>query len=186
MQAPVRVEPVEALRGPFDGLRANGVVALLLCCATSLAAPVAQSSDGRWRVEGQGSDVVVLDAGQPVKTLPARSLAGGPPSTVSAVRWLPQRRSFVIAFEALPELWELSVDPDAAPLFEGLVHDWRMGEAIASPGFLGVRRTALEAAAHSIEADARGAAYVVVRTDKARWLVNLDVRRAIERLQGER
>jgi hypothetical protein len=168
-------------------ISAAGLV-LAACCSVAFAAPVAQSADGRWRVQGQGNDVVVLDAGQPVKTLPARSLAGGAPSTISTVRYLPQRRSFVIAFETLPELWELSVDPNAPPIFDGLVHDYRMGEAIASPGFLGVRRTALEAPALSIDtADARGAAYVVVRTGKTRWLVNLDVRRAIERLpQGDR
>ena len=162
-----------------------------VCSSIALAAPgvgSAESSDGRWRVQGQGTDVVVLDAGQPVKTLAARSLGNGAPSSVSAVRYLPQRRSFAIAFQTLPELWELSVDPDAPPIFDGLVHDYRMGEAIAAPGFLGVRRTRLDAPALSIDIDGRGAAYVVVRSaDAQRWLVNLDVRRAIERLpQGER
>jgi hypothetical protein len=160
---------------------------LAVCCGITLAAPADESTDGRWRVEGQGSAIVVFDAGQPVKTLPARALAGGDASAVSAVRWLPQRRSFVIAFDTLPELWELSVDPNAPPIHDGLVHDYRMGEAIAAPGFLGVRRTRLDAPVRSLDADARGAAYLTVHTADARLVVNLDVRRVIERQpQGER
>jgi hypothetical protein len=162
-------------------------LALAACCAIALAAPADESTDGRWRVEGQGGAVVVFDAGQPVKTLPARALAGGDASAVSAVRWLPQRRSFVIAFDTLSEIWELSVDPNAPPIHDGLVHDYRMGEAIAAPGFLGARRTRLDAPARSLGADARGAAYVTVQTTDARLVVNLDVRRVIERLpQGDR
>jgi hypothetical protein len=162
-------------------------LALAACCGVALAAPADESTDGRWRVEAQGSAVVVFDAGQPVKTLPARALAGGDASSVSAVRWLPQRRSFVIAFDTLPELWELSVDPNAPPVHDGLVHDYRLGEAIAAPGYLGVRRTRLDAPALSLDADARGAAYVVVNASTAQLIVNLDVRRVIERrVQGER
>jgi hypothetical protein len=165
----------------------SAALALAACCGVALAAPADESTDGRWRVEGQANAVVVFDAGQPVKTLPARALAGGEASTVSAVRWLPQRRSFVIAFDRLPELWELSVDPNAPPIHDGLVHDYRMGEAIAAPGFLGVRRTLLDAPARSLDTDARGVAYVTVQTTDARLVVNLDVRRVIERQpQGER
>jgi hypothetical protein len=165
----------------------SAALLLAACCGVALAAPADTSSDGRWRVEGQGNAVVVFDAGQPVKTLPTRALAGGDASTVSAVRWLPQRRSFVIAFDTLPELWELSVDPNAAPIHDGLVHDYRMGEAIAAPGYLGVRRTQLEAPARSLDADARGGAYVIVNAGKDQLIVNLDVRRVIERrAQGER
>ncbi len=165
----------------------SAALALAACCGIALAAPAAESSDGRWRVEGQGHAVVVFDTGQPVKTLPARALSGDNASAVSAVRWLPQRRSFVIAFDTLPELWELSVDPNAPPIHDGLVHDWRMGEAIAAPGFLGVRRTALDAPARTLDTDARGAAYLTVQTPDARLVVNLDVRRVIERQpQGER
>lgn len=167
-------------------IRSAGL-ALAACCAVALAAPADTSGDGRWRVEGQGTAVVVFDAGQPVKTVPARALSGGDASAVSAVRWLQRRRSFIIAFDTLPELWELSVDPNAPPIHDGLVHDYRMGEAIAAPGFLGVRRTRLDAPARSLDADARGEAYLVVDAGTERLIVNLDVRRVIERLpQGER
>lgn len=164
-------------------MKAASLALALLCSGAALAAPVDGSADGRWRVEGQGHAVVVLDAGQPVKTLPARSLAGGESSAISAVRYLPQRRSFVIAFETLPELWELSIDPQAPPVYDGLVHDFRMGEAVAAPGFLGVRRTPLAAAARSVAVDAGNNAHVLVLSARAWWLVNLDIRRAITRFE---
>ena len=151
-------------------------------CQCAVAAPEAASADGRWRVAGQGAGVVVFDNGQPVKTLPARSLQGREDAQVRSVRFLPARRSFVIAFDdTLRELWELSVDSDAPAIYDGLVHDWRLREAIPSPGFLGVRRTPLEAPVRSIAADERGSAYVLVQTPDAWLLVNLDVRRAIAR-----
>jgi hypothetical protein len=157
---------------------------LAACCGAAWAvAPGESSVDGRWRVEGRDTSVVVLDAGQPVKTLPARSLAGSAESVITAVRYLPQRRSFVIAFETLPELWELSIDPDAPPVYDGLVHDYRMGEAIATPGLLGVRRTVLTAAVRSLAVDAGNNAYVLARSAHAWWLVNLDIRRATTRFE---
>lgn len=151
-----------------------------------LAAPEAASDDGRWRVEGRDARVVVFDAGQPVRTLPARSLAGREDADVLAVRYLPARRSFAIAFAApMRELWELSVDPAAPPVFDGLVHDHRMAEAIASPGFLGVRRTPLDMPVDALAVDAAGGPFALVR-DASGWrLVNLDARRAIARYRIE-
>ena len=49
-----------------------------------------------------------------------------------------------MALKDIPELWEISYDPKAEPIYDGLVHDYKMGEAIAKPGFLGVRRTPLD------------------------------------------
>jgi hypothetical protein len=149
-------------------------------CGLTGAAPWATSSDSQWRVEGAAGSVIVRDAGgQVVKTIPARSLGGHEDASIAAVRYLPQRRSFAIAFDALPELWELSVDPAAAPVFDGMVHDFRLGEGLASPGFLGVRRTRLAAPAQSLAIDAGNNAHVLVRTAQAWWLVNLDIRRPI-------
>lgn len=170
--------------------RAAAVLALAAASA-AVASPEASSGDGRWRVAGDGDSVVVFDQGRPAKTLPARSLQGREAGAVREVRYLAARRSFVVAFdEPLRELWELSIDPDAPPVHDGLVHDWRLGEALPSPGFLGVRRTPLGAPALALAADAAGSAYVLVRTPEAWLLVNLDVRRAIARypkvLQGER
>jgi hypothetical protein len=164
----------------------NGRRALLagalagLACTCTLAAPVAASPDGRWRIEGRDGAVLVFDGERLAKTLPAQRLGGNERAGVVDVAWLPARRSFVIAFDTLLELWELSVDPQAPPVHDGLVHDHRMGEAIATPGFLGVRRTPLEAPLRALAADARGGPYVLARSADGAWLlINLDVRRAI-------
>jgi hypothetical protein len=160
--------------------------ALALGCGAVLAAPEATSPDGRWRVAGADGSVLVVDAGQVVKTLPARSLDGSGGASLTVVRFLAARRSFVIAFDTLDELWELSVDPAAPPVFEGLVHDYRMGEALGSPGFLGVRRTRLDFPARELAVDA-SQAYVVLRGADAPdgrtqlALAQLDVRRVIAR-----
>jgi hypothetical protein len=168
------------------GLR-TCMTALLLCASAAAAAqagPEATSPDGRWRVRGQDGHVLVLDRGALAKTLPARSLQGREQAQVRDVRYLIARRSFVIAFDdPMRELWELSVDPDAPPVHDGLVHDYRMGEAIASAGFLGVRRTPLEGPVQALAADAAGGPYVLARSGAAWWLVNLDVRRVISRYE---
>jgi hypothetical protein len=157
-----------------------------LALATALAAPEATSPDGRWRVTGDGINVVVLDRGTLTKTLPARSLQGREQSRVRDVHYLSARRSFVIAFdEPMRELWELSIDPDAAPVHEGLVHDWRMSESLPSPGYLGVRRTPLDTPVRALAADVAGGPYVLARSADAWLLVNLDVRRAIARYAVE-
>ena len=155
-----------------------------LACTWTLAAPVATSADGRWRIEGRDGAVLVFDGERLAKTLPAQRLGGDQRAAVVDVPYLPARGSFVIAFDTLPELWELSVDPQAPPVHDGLVHDYRMGEAIASPGFLGVRRTPLAAPLRALAADARGGPYVLARSADGAWLlINLDVRRAIARYE---
>ncbi len=162
------------------GLLAGGACALGL--PLSVAAPVATSADGRWRIEGRDGAVLVFDGERLAKTLPAQRLGGNERAAVVDVAWLPARRSFVIAFDTLPELWELSVDPLAPPVHDGLVHDYRMGEAIATPGFLGVRRAPLDAPVRALAADARGGPHVLARSADGAWLlINLDVRRAIGR-----
>jgi hypothetical protein len=151
-----------------------------VCLCTAQAATEATSPDGRWRLRGEDGQVLVLDRGSIVKTLPARSLQGRERAQVRDVHYLPARRSFVIAFDdSMRELWELSVDPDAPPVYDGLVHDYRMGEAIASAGFLGVRRTPLEAPVQALAIDTAGGPFLLARSGAVWWLINLDVRRVI-------
>ena len=53
---------------------------------------------------------------------------------VSAVYDAAPRKSFVVALKDIPEVWEIAYDPNAAPIFGGLVHGYETGmeEAIAS------------------------------------------------------
>ena len=107
----------------------------------------AVSGDGRYVIAANylPRNLVLLDSDlKLVKTMEARSLDGKTLSRVSAVYTAEPRHSFVAAMKDMPELWEISYDEKAAPIHDGYVHDYKMGEAIAKPGFLNARRTPLE------------------------------------------
>ncbi len=108
---------------------------------------VAVSDDGRWIMAANylPNTLALFDGDlNLVRIYPATTLDGKVTSRVSAVYDATPRNSFVVALKDVPELWEISYDPKAAPIYDGLVHDYQMGEAIATPGFLGVRRTPLD------------------------------------------
>ena len=108
---------------------------------------VAVSGDGNWVMAANylPHSVVLFDANLNLqKTYAAATLDGKATSRVSAVYDATPRQSFVVALKDIPELWEISYNPQAEPIYDGLVHDYLMGEAIAKPGFLGVRRTPLD------------------------------------------
>ena len=67
----------------------------------------------------------------------------GTPSRVSAVYQAPQRDSFILALKDAAEIWEIATDPDAPPVYEGLVHSHEKGmvEGVASSeGLFALRR----------------------------------------------
>ncbi len=164
----------------------------LLAVRSGLAlSGLALSADGRWLLAGhaQPHSLVLLDAQlEPVRSYRTGALAGGPSSAVAQVWHTAARQSFIVSFDALPELWELSYDPAAAPIFDGLVHDYRMGEAVATAGFLGVRRAPLEHPLQLLLGDAtlRHVAGIAVQRAEAAHdagaaveIINLDIRRRI-------
>src|SRR5690606_19433819 len=79
-----------------------------------------------------------------IKSIPATTLDGKTSSRVSAVYDASPRNSFVAALKDIPEIWEISYDESAPPIFDGHVHDYRMKEGIERPGYLNPRRTPLE------------------------------------------
>ncbi len=108
---------------------------------------VAVSGDGKWVMAANylPHSLALFDADLNLRqTYAAATLDGKTTSRVSAVYDATPRNSFVVALKDIPELWEIAYDPQAAPIYDGLVHDYKMGEAIAKPGFLGVRRTPLD------------------------------------------
>lgn len=108
---------------------------------------VAVSSDGRYVMAANyfpHSLALFDDQLNLVRSYAATTLDGRDSSRVSAVYDAAPRHSFVVALKDVPELWEISYDPKAEPVFDGYVHDYRMGEAVAKPGFLGIRRAVLD------------------------------------------
>lgn len=147
---------------------------------------VAVSDDGRFVAVANylPHTLVLLDGDlNLIKALPAATLDGKQTSRVSAVYDASPRRSFVAAMKDIPEVWEISYDPRAKPIYEGYVHDYRMAEALAKPGFLNARRTLLDDALDDFFFDASYANVMGASRTGRGQVVNLDVRRKIADLE---
>ena len=148
---------------------------------------VAVSGDGRWVMAANylPNTVTLFDADlNLVRSYPAITPDGKTASRVAAVYDATPRHSFIVALKDIPELWEISYDPKAEPIFDGLVHDYKMGEGLAKPGFLGVRRTRLDEPLEDFFFDqsyrhAVGSTRSQGIKPVAAQVVNLDVRRRI-------
>jgi mono/diheme cytochrome c family protein/DNA-binding beta-propeller fold protein YncE len=151
---------------------------------------VAVSSDGKWVMAANylPHTLALFDADlNLVKVYDATSRDGKQSSRVSAVYDAQPRRSFIVALKDVPELWEISYDPKAEDIYDGLVHDFRMGEGVAKKGFHGVRRTVLPEPLDDFFFDqsyahALGAARPRDDGKPSGQVVNLDVRRSIATL----
>lgn len=108
---------------------------------------LAVSGDGKWAMAANylPRTLVLLNAADLTleRIIPVTN-EEGQSSRVSAVYDAAPRKSFVAALKDIPEIWELSYDPEAKPVFKGYVHDYKMGEAIASPGMWTPRITRLD------------------------------------------
>jgi DNA-binding beta-propeller fold protein YncE len=151
---------------------------------------VAVSADGRWVLAANyfPHTLALFDAElNLVKTYAAATADGKASSRVSAVYDAAPRSSFIVAMKDIAEIWEISYDPRAEDIYDGLVHDFRMGEGVAKRGFLGVKRTRLaeplddfffdKAYAHAL-----GATRPRADGAPSGQVVNLDVRRRIATL----
>jgi DNA-binding beta-propeller fold protein YncE/cytochrome c553 len=144
----------------------------------------AVSSDGRYVLVGNylPHTLVVLDAADlaVIKVLEVKD-RNGRSSRVSAVYDAAPRKSFVAALKDVPELWEISYDDRAEPIYDGLVHDYKMKEGIAIPGKLNPRRAPLDDVLDDFFF-APGYAYLIgaSRDGGQGQVVNLDVRRRVE------
>lgn len=151
---------------------------------------VAVSGDGQWVMAANylPHTLALFDADLKLQRIyDATTLDGKASSRVSAVYDAQPRRSFVVALKDIPELWEISYDPKAEPIHDGLVHDYKMGEAIAKPGFLGVRRTPLDEPLDDFFFDQSyrhvlGATRPKSDGSPSAQVVNLDIRRRVAAL----
>ncbi len=149
---------------------------------------LAVSGDGRYVIVGNylPHTLVVLDAKnlQPLKLIPAQDKTGKP-SRVSAVYDAAPRKSFIAALKDIKEVWEIPYGDDAEPVYEGLVHDYRYGEAIAAKGPFPVRHILLEdylddfyfdqSYTHLMGASREGGKGQVVNLDIRRKIADLDL-----------
>lgn len=158
--------------------------------AGSELASVALSSDGHWLLAAnvQPQTAQLFDAElKLVKTFPATTRDGRRSSAVDSVHDAPPRRSFIVSHRELPEIWEISYDPRAEDFYEGLVHDFRMGEGLPTRGFHNARRTFLPAPLTGLFIDgpaihALGSSPVAAGAGMPGHAVNLDVRRRVASL----
>ncbi len=99
---------------------------------------LARNPAGTVQLQLRGPQLQALDAeGRLLREWPV-------PQGVLPLLVLPARQSFVVAPRGVRELWEVSWSETAEPIYDGLVHDYRMGEGLARPGYLGLRRTPLQ------------------------------------------
>ncbi len=151
---------------------------------------VAVSSDGRWVMAANyfPHTLVLFDAALNLERVYAvASSDGKTTSRVSAVYDAQPRSSFIVALKDIAELWEISYDPKAENIYDGLVHDYRFGEGVARKGFLGVKRTRLAEPLDDFFFDppyahALGASRPKADGAPTGQVVNLDVRRSIAAL----
>jgi len=144
---------------------------------------IAVSADGRWVIAGNylPRTLVVFDATDltTAKIIPVAA-RNGATSRVSAVYDAAPRQSFIVALKDVAEVWEIPYDPAAAPVYEGYVHDYRMGEGLAAKGPFPIRRIELDDVLDDFFFDARYDHLVGTSRDGGRGqVVNLNVRRRI-------
>jgi DNA-binding beta-propeller fold protein YncE len=143
---------------------------------------IAVSGDGRYVMAANylPGNVAVLDAADLslIKIIPAVDEKGSS-SRVSAVYDAAPRNSFIVALKDVPELWEVSYDDNAAPIYPGYVHDYKMAEAIAIPGKLNPKRTRLESVLDDFFFDQSYTHLIGASRAGKGQVVNLDIRRKI-------
>jgi len=148
---------------------------------------LAVSSDGQWILVACADPhtLVLLDADlQLVRSYPVMATDGKSSSRISTVHDAQARKSFIVGFVDIPEIWEISYNPQAEPIYDGLVHDYRNGEGLARPGFLGAKRMLLEEPMADLFFDPNGSFLVGVIQPKETTapnvqVFNLDIRRRI-------
>ena len=144
---------------------------------------IAVSGDGRYVMAGNylPHTLVALDARtlEPIRVIEVRD-KDGRSSRVSAVYDAAPRKSFVAALKDIPEIWELTYDEKAEPVYEGFVHDYRSGEGIPVAGPFPPRRTKLDEILDDFFFDPSYAYVMGASRDGGRGqVVNLDVRRKV-------
>lgn len=151
---------------------------------------IAVSTDGKWVIAGNflPHDIVILNAHDLslFKIIEAKD-ANGNSSRVSGVYNAPPRISFIAAMKDLKEVWELSYDPDAAPVYGNFVHSYRENQVeavIVEAQPFARRRIALENYLDNFFFDPSYAEVIGASDqDQSGVVYNLDARRKVSNLK---
>lgn len=146
---------------------------------------LAVSDDGKYVLVGNylPHTLVLLDASDLslMKVIPVVG-SNGKSSRVSAVYDAAPRKSFIVALKDIPEVWEISYDPKAPPVFKGLVHDYKMAEGFALPGQFTPKVIELDDILDDFFFDQSYTNLIGASRDGKGQVVNLNVRRKIATL----
>jgi len=151
---------------------------------------IALSSDGKWLMAGNSKPhtLVVLNAEDLslYRVIPVEDGTGGS-SAVRAVYDAAPRQSFIVALKDFTEVWELSYDPDAAPVYASFVHSYRVGQVegvVVEAQPFARRRIKLNEYLEDFFFDPAYAEVVgTVRGDVDGAVYNLDARRKVAELK---
>ena len=95
---------------------------------------LAVSADGRFLVAAneQPKSLVILNASnlEPIKLIEIPSL-NGKSSRVGSIFTADKRQSFIVALKDQGEIWEIFYKDNPLPVYNGLMHDFRLGEGLA-------------------------------------------------------
>jgi hypothetical protein len=145
------------------------------------------TADGRWAAVASAGRLHLLDrTGDDGLVHRAQGLAGEPLGRVRGLAALASRRSVLVDWTEGGQWWELSLDPAAPPIHDGLVHDWRLGESLPRPGYRQPRRLPLSpppAAPPALRVSWPHRPWALADDAGDLVVVHLDVRRPVWRLR---
>lgn len=146
---------------------------------------VALSADGRVLMAGNAAPhtLVALDADDLalIRRIPVHNKDGLGSGVARVVDATP-RHSFIAVFSDLPEAWEMSYEVNPQPVYEGLVHDFKLREGHVVEGPFAPRRSRLDTPIADFFFEPSFEHMIGVSPDGATaHVVHLDVRRAIRR-----
>lgn len=149
---------------------------------------LAVSADGRYVMVANylPHTLVILNAEDlsPLKTIPVVD-DFGQSSRVSAVYVAPPRNSFIAALKDIKEVWEIPYSDNPPPIYNGLMHDYRLGEGLAEKsGKFPLRKIKLDDYLDDFFFDQSYNLLIgAARNNKNGQVVQLDVRRKIAELE---
>ncbi len=162
------------------------LAAALFLAAAGASRGDVPSGDGKWiaQLENAGRSLAIADAAtgavRHVRPLESRDHVETRAVALIAV---PARRSFVVALDGIPELWEIALYQDAGPFHQGFVHSYETGmeESLAAEEGLFARlRIILDAPVVALAPDP-GKRYSVIgtRADGTRVRISLAAKREV-------